>query len=136
MKITAAVKVNISAIALDGVPTPRTSVSKERHSAVTATKLNKQWFIGLVQAAATLKSTTQKIVISAVLSLGRRYKSDWLYQLPRIPGDWYTDSLHGRTKSKTGNKYGQVFSNNAYFAEIYPMDTKKKVGEALRVFNQ
>ena len=29
-----------------------------------------------------------------------------------------------------------MFANNAYFAEIYPMDTKKKVGQALRVFCQ
>ena len=29
-----------------------------------------------------------------------------------------------------------MVANNAYFADIYPMDTKKKVGEALRVFCQ
>ena len=66
--------------------------------------------------------------------MGRRYKADRLYHLPHLPGYWYTDTLHGRTKSKSGNKYGQVFANNAYFAAIYPMDTKKKVGEALRIF--
>ena len=59
-----------------------------------------------------------------------------MYDLPCLPGDWYTNTLYGRTKSKAGNKYGQVFANNAYFAAIYPMDTKKKVGEALRVFCQ
>ena len=70
------------------------------------------------------------------MPLGRRYKADRLYRLTRLPGDWCTDTLHGRTKSKAGNKYGQMFANNAYFAAIYPMDTKKKVGEALRVFCQ
>ena len=80
--------------------------------------------------------TTQKIVGSAFLSLGRRYKADLLYHLPCLPGDWYTDTLHGCTNSKAENKYGQVFENNAYFAAIYPMDTKKKIGEALRVFFQ
>ena len=68
--------------------------------------------------------------------LSRRYKSDRLYHLPSFTGYWYTDTLHGHTKSKAGNKYGQVFVNSAYFAVIYPMDTKKKVGEALRVFCQ
>ena len=70
------------------------------------------------------------------MTLGRCYKAYWLYHLPRLPVDWYTDTLHGRTKSKTVNTYVQVFANNAYFAAIYPMDTKKKVGEALRVFCQ
>ena len=103
---------------------------------VAATELSEIWLIGVAQSTATLKSTTQNIVISAVLPLGRRYKADRLYHLPRLPGDWYTDTLHGCTKSKAGNKYGQVFSNNSYFASIYPMDKKKKVGEALRVFFQ
>ena len=35
VKVTSAVKVNISAIDLDDVPTLRTFASKERHSAVT-----------------------------------------------------------------------------------------------------
>ena len=95
---------------------------------MTATELSEQWLIGLAQATATLKSTTQKIVRSAVLPLEICYKSDRLYHLPCLPEDWYTDTLHGRTKSKAGKKYGQVFEKNAYFAAIYPMDTKKKVG--------
>ena len=70
------------------------------------------------------------------MTLGRRYKADWLYHLPCLPGDWYTDTLHGGTKSKAGNKYVQVFENNAYFAAIYPKDTKKKFVEALCVFCQ
>ena len=92
--------------------------------------------VALSQATATLELNTKKIVRSAVLPLGRRYKADWLYHLPHIPVDWYTDTLHGGTKSKARNKYGQVFANHAYFAAIYPMDTKKKVGKSLRVFCQ
>ena len=136
MKVASAVKVKISAIALGDVPTPRTFTSKEQHLAVTATELSERWIIGLTQATSTLKSTTQNIVRSAILPLGRRYKADQLYHLPRLPGDFYTNTLHSRTKSKSGNKYGQVFANRAYLAAIYPMDTKKKVGEALRVFCQ
>ena len=136
VKFTSAAKAKISAIALGDVPTPRTLVSKEKNLVVTATKLSEQWLIGLAQAIATLKSTTQKIVRSAVLPLGKRYKSGRLYHLPCLPGDWYTVNLHDRTNSKSGNKYGQLFANSAYFAAIYPMDTKKKVGEALSVFCQ
>ena len=110
--------------------------AKCRSFDVKATKLSERWLIGLDQATATLKSTTKHIVISAVFPLDRRYKADRLYHLPRLPGDWYTDILHGCTKSKAVNKYGQVFANNAYFSAIYPTDTKKKVGEALRVFYQ
>ena len=90
----------------------------------------------MAQATATLNPTTQKIFRSAFLPLSRCYKDDRLYYLPRLPGDWYNDTLHGCTDSKAGNKYGQVFANSAYFAAIYPIDTKKKVGEALRVFFQ
>ena len=72
MKVTSAVKVNILAIALDDVPTPCNSIAKERHSEMTATKLSELCLIGLAQANATLKLTTQNIVRSDVLPLGRR----------------------------------------------------------------
>ena len=29
---------------------------------------------------------------------------------------------------------GQIFANESYFATFYPMDTKSKAGDALRVF--
>ena len=125
VKITSAVKAKISEIAHDDVPTPSTFVSKDLHLAVTATKLCERWLIGLAQATTTLNSNTPKIVRSAFLPLGRRYKADQLYHLPCLQGDRYTDTLNGRTKSKAGNNYGQLFENNTYFAAIYPMDTKK-----------
>ena len=85
VKGTSAVKVKISEIALDNVPTPSTFVSKERHLAVMATELSEQWLVGLDQATVTLKSTKQKIIRSVVLTLGRRYKYYRLYNLPRLP---------------------------------------------------
>ena len=42
--------------------------------------------------------------------------------------------MDGRCISLDGNKYAQVFANERYFSKIYPMDSKKKVGEALKVF--
>ena len=71
-----------------------------------------------------------------MLPLGRRYKAGRIYELPRLPGEWFTDTVHGRTVSRDGNKYGQVFANHTYFAAIHTMDRKGKVGEALRVFSQ
>ena len=38
--------------------------------------------------------------------------------------------------SKAGNRYGKVFANKSYFPAIYPMDSKGKAGEALRIFFQ
>ena len=66
----------ISAVVLNGVPTPRTFVSKERHTNITAAELSERWLIGLIQATDTLKKTTKRIVQSEVLPLGRRYKAD------------------------------------------------------------
>ena len=79
---------------------------------------------------------TQRIARPALLPLGRRYKADGIYKLPRLPGEWFTDTVHGRTFSRDGNNYGQVFANHTYFSAIYPMDIKGKAGEALRVFCQ
>ena len=52
----------------------------------------------------------------------------------RLAGDWYTDTLDGRVQSRDGNQYAQVFTNKSFFAAIYPMDSKGKAGDALRVF--
>ena len=126
----------ISAVVLNDIPSPRTFVSKERHTSITAAELSERWLIGLSQATDTLNKTTQLIVQSAVLPLSRCYKADRIYELPRLPGEWFTDTIHGRTVSRDRNKYGQVFANHTYFAAIYPMDRKGKAGEALRVFCQ
>ena len=90
--------------------------------------------IGVGQPALTLKHTTQRLVWSALLPLGRRYKSDRMFERRCLHGDWYTDTVFGRITSKDGNACGQIFANHAYFATFYPMDTKAKAGEALRVF--
>ena len=76
----------ILAVVLNYVPTPRTFVSKERHTPISSSELSERWLIGLIQATDTLKKTTQWIVRSAVLPLGRRYKAERIYELPRLPG--------------------------------------------------
>ena len=42
--------------------------------------------------------------------------------------------MDGRCISLDGNKYAQVFANERYFSNRYPMDSKKKAGESLKVF--
>jgi hypothetical protein len=44
--------------------------------------------------------------------------------------------MDGRCKSLEGNRYAQVFANKAYFSRMYPMDSKSKAGDALRLFCQ
>jgi hypothetical protein len=52
-----------------------------------------------------------------------------MYRVSRLQGEWYTDTVEGRCKSRDGNKYGQIFANDAYFAVLYPKD-----GDALHAF--
>ena len=44
--------------------------------------------------------------------------------------------MYAICKSLEGNKYAQVFANKAFFSCIYPMDSKKKAGDSLRLFPQ
>jgi hypothetical protein len=90
--------------------------------------------VGLETARQTLKQTTQCFLQSALLPLSRRYKADGMYRAPRLQGEWCTDSVEGRCKSRDGNKYGQIFANEAYFAVFYPMESKSKAGDALHTF--
>ena len=63
-------------------------------------------------------------------------RTDRLFSRKTLPGDWYTDKMDARCKSLEGHKYAQVFANKAYFSRIYPMDSKRKAGDALRLFYQ
>ena len=78
-----------------------------------------------------MKHTTQRFIRPALLPVSPRYKADHIYTLPQLQGEWFTDTVDGRVKSRDGNRYGQIFANEAYFATFYPMDVKKKAGDAL-----
>ena len=123
-----------SAVDVSGPTTPNTFVSQGRRSDVTPEKLADRWFIGLDQAILTLKHTTQRLVRSALLPLSRRYKADRMHRTKTLSGEWFTDTIDGHSKTRTGNRYGQLFANESYFATIYPMDSKGKAGDALRTF--
>ena len=124
----------VMAASTQDVPTVPTFQSKSRHSDVTATDLSERWCISLFQAKETLKRTTQRFIRSAILPLARRYKADRMFELPRLRGDWFTDTLDGRCKSKDGNKHAQVFANKSYSAAVFPMEKKSQAGEALGTF--
>ena len=115
---------------------PSTFASSDRHSDVSPRELSDRWGISLQTASETLRNTTQQFLRSAVLPLGRRYRTDRMFQRKTLLGEWSTDTMDGRCKSLDGNKYAQVFANKSYFSRIYPMDSKGKAGDALRLFCQ
>ena len=118
------------------VPLTNTFESSSRHTDVTPQDLSERWGISIATATNTLKKTSQRFLRSAVLPLSRRYRVDRMFNRKTLSGDWSTDTMDGRAKSLEGNKYAQVFANKAYFSQIYPMDSKGKAGNALRLFCQ
>ena len=118
------------------VPMMHTFQSSQRHTDVTPQEISERWGISLAQATKTLKNTTQRFLRSATLPLSRRYRADRMYGRKTLSGEWSTDTMDGRCKSLGGNKCAQVFANKSYFAKIYPMDSKSKAGDALKVFCQ
>ena len=124
----------IADVTLASAPTPNTFLSKNRRTDVTPERLADRWMIGLDQAILTLKHTTQNFTRSALLPLSRRYKADRIYSLPRLGGEWYTDTINARCKSLEGNHYAQLFASDKFFATVYPMEKKEQAGDALRIF--
>ena len=110
--------------------------SSDRHSDVSPQQLSERWGISLNTASKTLKKTTQKFLRCAILPLSRRYRADRVFTRKTLSGDWSTDTIDGRCKSLDGNKFAQVFANKQYFSRIYPMDSKSKAGDALKIFCQ
>ena len=56
-----------------------------------------------------------------------------MFHIKRLTGKWSTDTLDGRTRSLDVNHYAQVFASKQCFAKIYPMDSKGKDGDPLKV---
>ena len=110
--------------------------SSDRHTDVSPQQLSERWCISLNTASKTLKQTTQKFLYSAILLLSRRYRVDRVFTRKTLSGDWSTDTIDGRCKSLDGNRYVQVFVNKNCFSHIYPMDSKSKAGDALKLFCQ
>ena len=116
------------------VPSIPTFESRERHTDVSPKELSERWAISTHTASRTLKNTTQKFLRSAILPLSRRYRADRMYHRKTLSGKWSTDTMDGRCVSLDGNKYAQIFSNKNYFSKVYPMDAKRRAGDALKLF--
>jgi hypothetical protein len=114
------------------IPEQRVFISSDRHSTIKADRLSEMWGISKKAAEKTLKVTTQRGIRSAMMPLSRRYKSDLIYNTPRLKGRWYTDTMMSNIKSIDGNTCAQIFANDMHFVEVYPMLSKSMAGDALR----
>ena len=78
------------------VSMPQTFLSKNRYSSTTAEDLSEIWGLSIYQAALTLKATTQKLTRSALMPLAQRYRSDLMFDVIRIHGKIYTNTMYAR----------------------------------------
>lgn len=101
------------------VPLQRTFVSTQRHSKATAETLCKRFLISPNKARATLQATTQKGLRSAILPIGRRYRADRMFDVRRLHGKFYTDTLWGTTNSLRSHAASQVYYHKCSFVAIY-----------------
>ena len=108
--------------------------TETRRPDVTPEVLSDRWLISLKQAKKTLAKTTQLYRRSALMPLSRRYHADRMFHLPRLRGEWATDTVFGPCKSMEGNTCGQIFTNDSYFAKLYPMEREGQSGQALKTF--
>ena len=75
------------------IPIRRTFVSGDRHTRLNANKLAEMWCIGPQRAYATINSTTQHGIRSALLPISRRYRSDRIYNVKRLNSKFATDNV-------------------------------------------
>ena len=95
--------------------------STGRHTDTSPEDLSQRWHISVSRAIKTLKHATHKLLRSAILPLSQRYRSDQMFDRETLARKWSTDTMDSRSKTISGNRYAQVFSNDKYFAKSYPM---------------
>ena len=59
------------------------------------------------------------------MPLARRYHSDRMFDVKRLQGTMYTDTMDARCKSIHGGKYCQLFVNKELFVDAYPIKKKE-----------
>ena len=134
IRLISAVQIHDPLQLKEDVPSSKTFHTSECKSTVSASDVSERWFICLKQATQTIKSTSQRLLRSAILPLAQRYRADRMYKCPRLRGVVYTDTMHGHFKSLDGNKYAQIFTTEDYFAAAYPMESKALASDALKEF--
>ena len=73
IRLISAVQIHDPMQLKEDAPSSKTFHTSERKSTVSASDLSERWFIGLKQATQTIKSTSQRLLRSAILLLARRY---------------------------------------------------------------
>lgn len=118
------------------VPARRSFVDSSRHRQVSAHALSEVWNIGLKKASATLKATTQYMIRSAILPLGRRYRADRMYNVKRLQGKFATDTFFSPGVSLLGNTCAQIYSHKNGFSICYPLPRAngESIGQTLNDF--
>ena len=79
--------------------TPTTFQSSQSHSTVDTSSISDWLGIIVPQVTLTLKATTQKCVISALLNLARRYRVDRMFGQKIFNAHVYTDTMDARVSS-------------------------------------
>ena len=59
---------------------------------------------------------------------------EMVFTINTLQGQWSCDTMNRRCKSMYDKNYAEIFANKAYFAKIYPMGSRSKAGESLKLF--
>ena len=108
----------------------------ESHTYFNSCDFSEMWVTSLSQATRTLKNTAHKFLCSAVRPLSDIYLTDRVFVRKTMQGQWLCDTMNGRCKSMNVNHYAQIFTNKTYFAKVYSINSKRKYGDALKLFCQ
>ena len=121
---------------VEDTPYIRTYVSSERHNQVSADNISEILGIGPNKAKQMLRITRQRGTRSAILPIGRRYRTDRMYDVKRLNGKFATDTLYGNVISLRGNKASQIYSNKCGFKADYHISkvNNEQVGQSLNDF--
>ena len=91
---------------------PRAFLSAQRNLNTTTEELSKLCGISVLQAALTLKATTQKLVQSAIMPLSCIYRADHMFNIKRLQCTIARDTMHAKVNSIHREFYCKVFGNN------------------------
>ena len=69
-----------------------------------------------------------------IMHISRQYRSDHMFERPRINGAIFIVTMAVRYKYLDRNRHAQLFVNNSFFAAVKPMDKKSLPGKGLREF--
>ena len=107
--------------------------SSSKRKGLSPEKLAKTWKIPLHQAKNTIKVTTQRgIRTIANPAISRRFKTnDRMLRYNRLPHTVFSDTLIAKIKSRTMNKYAQLYATDFGWSRGYPMKHKSDAHHTL-----